>query len=992
LQYALTELVERDEVSSLSLESYRAIGSVSGALARRAERLYGAMNEPGRDACRQLFLRLVTLGEGTEDTRRRVRRSEIPAMDGATDGVIESFGRHRLLSFDRDALSREPTVEIAHEALLHQWPRLRDWLGEDAEVRALRGHLMDAARQWDAGGRDDSELYRGARLAGALDFSSRDGRHLNELERDFVARSRDASERETRRIRRTNRRLRALLVGVALLLVVALVAGALAVVQRGRAQRSATVALSQSLGAKAVAETKLDTALLLAEEGVKLDDSLETRSNLLTVLLHSPSAIRVLHPGTLGSSPVALAVAPDDRTLAVVNLDGSLRFYDTATGALVGDSIRGVGASGLKLPFFTPDGSEIAVVRGKGVQFIDVRSHRIASTIEVRGGSDKLLSPVLLSADGAVVYLVLARADQPFDRRAEVDAFDASSGRLLRRVVVPGLACQGIAIAHDTGEIVTLTPANGGLIEVRDGGTLAVKRSFPVPLPVNKGYPGCSNYVLGVSEDGRTAAYAVSNVGGDESLRFVDLQTGKVRPANGVAAGGDLVAVSPDGTRAFSATDDYLHLSVWDVASATLMQTLSGHSGAIESAIFDPTGRTLYSASDDGSVFAWDLPGTRSFGHGFSAGPGSPRGGGFPYTHFSASPDGTSIAVPYGEERLDGSGGGVNIVDLASGRVTTRVQVAGRASGIDSVSYAEFSPRGTELLVSPGPASNGDITLWRLDPGPPRLVRTFSGLTATPVPEEGGFFEAPWATFSPDGKWIAGVDRHENGDSRLIEWNAATGAERTAPLDLRWRETDGPVSRNVVYSPDGALIATSVPGDRAVIVDARTLRTVRTLRDPHGVAFVAFSPTNPSLLAEGSADVGIIRLWDVTTGRQIGQAEGSNTTFGGMGSLQFDSTGDFLLTEGVVDAAARLWSVPGLQQVGTDLPGVPSRFGTATFAGRGTSTLAVLVYQTGEALVYHASPASWERQACAVAGRNFTKAEWDRYLPDRPYSKVCPDV
>jgi WD40 repeat protein len=158
------------------------------------------------------------------------------------------------------------------------------------------------------------------------------------------------------------------------------------------------------------------------------------------------------------------------------------------------------------------------------------------------------------------------------------------------------------------------------------------------------------------------------------------------------------------------------------------------------------------------------------------------------------------------------------------------------------------------------------------------------------------------------------------------------------------------------------------------------------------VAFVAFSPTNPSLLAEGSADVGIIRLWDVTTGRQIGQAEGSNTTFGGMGSLQFDSTGDFLLTEGVVDAAARLWSVPGLQQVGTDLPGVPSRFGTATFAGRGTSTLAVLVYQTGEALVYHASPASWERQACAVAGRNFTKAEWDRYLPDRPYSKVCPDV
>jgi WD40 repeat protein len=195
-----------------------------------------------------------------------------------------------------------------------------------------------------------------------------------------------------------------------------------------------------------------------------------------------------------------------------------------------------------------------------------------------------------------------------------------------------------------------------------------------------------------------------------------------------------------------------------------------------------------------------------------------------------------------------------------------------------------------------------------------------------------------------------------------------------------------------VYSPDGSLIATSVAGDRVVIVDAGTLRPVRTIRDPHGVAVVAFSPTKPGLLAEGSADVGIVRLWDVASGRQVAQAEGSNTTFGGMGSLQFDSTGSFLLTEGVVDAAARLWSVPGLQQVGTDLPGVPSRLGTATFAGRGTSTLAVLVYSTGEALSYRVSPVAWERQACAVASRNFTQAEWHRYLPDRPYSKVCPDL
>ena len=133
LQYALTELAERAEDGVLSLDAYRRIGRVSGALARRAEQLFEPLNEAAQDACRQLFLRLVTLGEGTEDTRRRVRRSELLTLADARamDGVIETFGRHRLLSFDRDPDTREPTVEIAHEALLREWARLREWI-EDA--------------------------------------------------------------------------------------------------------------------------------------------------------------------------------------------------------------------------------------------------------------------------------------------------------------------------------------------------------------------------------------------------------------------------------------------------------------------------------------------------------------------------------------------------------------------------------------------------------------------------------------------------------------------------------------------------------------------------------------------------------------------------------------------------------------------------------------------------------------------------------------------
>ena len=118
LQYSLTELAERRTDGILTLEGYRRIGGVSGALARRAEQLFGAMNDQAEEACRQLFLRLVTLGEGSEDTRRRVPRSELApladarAMDGRDRGVRPTS----LLSFDRDPGTREPTVEIAHEA------------------------------------------------------------------------------------------------------------------------------------------------------------------------------------------------------------------------------------------------------------------------------------------------------------------------------------------------------------------------------------------------------------------------------------------------------------------------------------------------------------------------------------------------------------------------------------------------------------------------------------------------------------------------------------------------------------------------------------------------------------------------------------------------------------------------------------------------------------------------------------------------------------
>ena len=167
VQYALTELFDRRQEGRLTLEAYREIGGVGGALAASAEHLFETRQLGGRDAVRELFLSLVTLGEGTPDTRRRVRLSELSRAEtdpAAMESALDAYGRHRLLTFDRDPATREPTVEVAHEALLGAWDRLRGWIDEARDDIRVRNTLASAAADWEAADRDESFLLRGARL------------------------------------------------------------------------------------------------------------------------------------------------------------------------------------------------------------------------------------------------------------------------------------------------------------------------------------------------------------------------------------------------------------------------------------------------------------------------------------------------------------------------------------------------------------------------------------------------------------------------------------------------------------------------------------------------------------------------------------------------------------------------------------------------------------------------------------------------------------
>ena len=310
LSTALLELWQRRDGRRLRLSTYEQTGGVRGAVARLAEHTYQRLDDERRELARRILLRLAGEGEGDAAVRRRVPLTELDAdQDERIADVLAALAADRLVTIG------EGEVEVAHEALLREWPRLRGWLEEDAHGRHLHRQLGTAAREWDAGGRDPGELYRGARLASALDWRTAHEPELNATERAFLAASRAASER-------SQRRLRLGLAGMACLALVAAIAGLVALNERGHARDEAVAADAQRLGAQALLEDNLDRSLLLARQGMALDDSAQTRGNLLAALLKSPAAIGVLRGD--GDRLIGLDLSPNERTVAFIDNDGTL--------------------------------------------------------------------------------------------------------------------------------------------------------------------------------------------------------------------------------------------------------------------------------------------------------------------------------------------------------------------------------------------------------------------------------------------------------------------------------------------------------------------------------------------------------------------------------------------------------------------------------------------------------------------------------------------
>lgn len=215
---ALRETWHRRQGMTLTLAAYDEAGGIRHAIARTAETAYLALAPDKREIAKQLFLRLVAFGDGTEDTTRRIDRAELDDSE-QTDAVLADLVRQRLVTIGRHG------IELTHEALLVTWPRLREWLSEDRQGLRTHRQLTEAAAAWAGLDYDPGALYRGLRLLIAEDWINRAGPVLSARERRFFDASLYAERTRQRFDRKRTRRLRQLVVLLGVLLLATTITG-----------------------------------------------------------------------------------------------------------------------------------------------------------------------------------------------------------------------------------------------------------------------------------------------------------------------------------------------------------------------------------------------------------------------------------------------------------------------------------------------------------------------------------------------------------------------------------------------------------------------------------------------------------------------------------------------------------------------------------------------------------------------------------------------
>jgi DNA-binding SARP family transcriptional activator/WD40 repeat protein len=918
--------------TTLTLAGYLTAGGVRGAVARLAETTWDGFDDAQGAACRRMLLRLADPDGVSSDVRRRATRTEL--VSGPTEEtVLRTLIDRRLLT------ATEGTVEVAHEALLREWPRLVSWLEEDREGRRVHRQLADAAASWHADERDEAGLYRGVRLHAATDWAAAHPGDANPLETDFLAISQAVEERTVRRGVRTTRRLRALAAGLLVLLVAAAVAGVLALQQRSAARSQALQADTNRLAtlASTLAGDQRDLALLLGAQAYQLRPSDDTTGGLQTALVQTPPGLdRVIRYHSASTLP---HLDTTGHLLAVPGVDGTVTINDLATGHV----LRTVTwPTPREFAVFSGDDQLIAAGGSDGDVAIWSLPTGQPSGQPLRDSSGGVVHAVFDPHDNARVYVISRHGLSIWDRH------DPQHPR--RVATLPGI---GSDSANGNTPNLTIS-ADGHLVAAGD--ILVGPLSGPARVWDSRtGKPRSSftGSIGSFSSDGRTLPFGY---GGDTVL--VNAETGRVQVTVPNTGGASLAILSPD-RRRIAVSEQVGAANVVVVYDLTTKQPVGAplrlHSTAAYPIGFLPDGRLVTSGHTEAGIWTLgqQLP---PIATEMETETGATTQGGLvgqaqkpiflPRTTHTIL-TGSGFAGPFADPP--------QLHDTTTGRITGTL-FNGAVQGLVAV-----SPNGRLIA---GGSQAGGVGIWDLQTGS-RIARLTGARYGNNL------------SWSPAGNLLAA-----DIATAVQLWNVSDPSRPRLLIGIP--SAKPAVMDYLLFSPDGRRLITAADSSGIISminIAARRVTWSTTISDGT-LRQVALSPDGNTLAVDsGDPNQGRLTLLDAATGTPRRSAP--LQSYGGVAYLH---RGQWLIiTSDRTSPHAQLHDASTLQSIGAPFPTTDPYGDPVAVNNAGTMFSETDI----NPLLWNVDPAEWIRTACTIAGRNLTQAEWRQYLPARPYHSTC---